>query len=38
MEDRIGETCSRNWGDKNAHRIVVGKPERKISFGIGRHK
>jgi hypothetical protein len=36
MEDEMGRSCSMNGEKKNAHRILVGKPEGKRPLGIPR--
>jgi hypothetical protein len=36
--DEIGRTCSMNWGNMNAYRILVGKPEGNTLLGIPRRR
>jgi hypothetical protein len=37
-EDEIVRACSRNRGKRNAHMILVGKPEGKKLLGRPRHR
>jgi hypothetical protein len=34
----MGMTCSTNWAKRNAHRILVGKPEEKKPEGRPGHR
>jgi hypothetical protein len=34
----MGRTCSSNGENRNAYRILVGKPERKRPLGRPRHR
>jgi hypothetical protein len=34
----MGRTSSTKWGEKNTHRILVGKPEGKRPLGRPRHR
>jgi hypothetical protein len=34
----MGKKCTRHGRDENAHKILVGKPERKMSFKRSRHR
>jgi hypothetical protein len=33
----MGKECSMNWEERNAYRILVGKPEGKRPLGRPRH-
>jgi hypothetical protein len=37
-EDEMGRACSTNGGEKEAYRILVGKPERKRPLGRPRRR
>jgi hypothetical protein len=37
MEDEMGRACSTNGANRNAYRILVGKPEEKRPL-VGRHR
>jgi hypothetical protein len=37
-DDEMGRTCSTNGENKNAYRILVGKPEGKRPLGRPRHR
>jgi hypothetical protein len=37
-EGEMGRTYSTNGEQRNAYRILVGKPEGKIALGIPRHR
>jgi hypothetical protein len=34
----MGRACSKNWGTRNAYRILVGKPEGKRPLGRPRRR
>jgi hypothetical protein len=38
MEDKIGRACSTNGENRDAYRILMGKPERKLPLGRPRRK
>jgi hypothetical protein len=37
-EDEMGGPCSTNWENRNAYRLLVGKPEGKRALGRPRHR